>query len=60
MSCLMEMYSGLNEPDVLTGLASLRKSKSLHDHLMINEKAGNWLKLLTSCVQVLRMEITSV
>lgn len=30
---LMELYSGLDEPDGLSGLASLRKSKSLQDHL---------------------------
>ncbi|KAL0383894.1 UNVERIFIED_CONTAM: Serine/threonine-protein kinase ATR [Sesamum radiatum] len=49
ISFLMEVYSGLDEPDGLSGLASLRKSKSLQDHLLINKKAGNWAEVLTSC-----------
>ncbi|XP_073033978.1 serine/threonine-protein kinase ATR isoform X1 [Primulina eburnea] len=60
ISYLMEIYSGLDEPDGLSGLASLRKSKSLQDHLLINKKAGNWAEALTSCEQALQMEPTSV
>lgn len=56
ISFLMEIYSGLDEPDGLSGLASLRKSKSLEDHLLINKKAGNWAEVLTSCEQALEME----
>ncbi|XP_057769186.1 serine/threonine-protein kinase ATR isoform X2 [Salvia miltiorrhiza] len=56
ISFLMEIYSGLDEPDGLSGLASLRKSKSLEDHLLINKKAGNWAEVLTSCEQALQME----
>ncbi|KAI3815576.1 hypothetical protein L1987_15248 [Smallanthus sonchifolius] len=60
VSFLMEIYSGLDEPDGLSGLASLRKSKSLQDQLLINKKAGNWAEVLTSCEQALQMESTSV
>ncbi|MCD7463303.1 hypothetical protein HAX54_050313 [Datura stramonium] len=60
ISFLMEIYSGLDEPDGLSGFASLRKSKSLQDHLLINKKAGNWADVLTSCEQALQMEPTSV
>ncbi|KAJ4962511.1 hypothetical protein NE237_022450 [Protea cynaroides] len=56
VSFLMEIYSGLDEPDGLSGLAHLRKSSSLHDQLLINKKAGNWAEVLTSCEQALRME----
>lgn len=52
ISLLMEYYSGLDEPDGLSGLASLRKSISLQDHLLINKKAGNWAEVLTSCEQM--------
>ncbi|KAK4437595.1 Serine/threonine-protein kinase ATR [Sesamum alatum] len=60
ISFLMEVYSGLDEPDGLCGLASLRKSKSLQDHLLINKKAGNWAEVLTSCEQALQMQPVSV
>ncbi|PWA62876.1 ataxia telangiectasia-mutated and RAD3-related protein [Artemisia annua] len=60
VSFLMEIYSGLDEPDGLSGLASLRKSKSLQDQILINKKAGNWAEVLTSCEQALQMEPTSV
>ncbi|KAL2537811.1 Serine/threonine-protein kinase ATR [Forsythia ovata] len=60
ISFLMEIYSGLDEPDGLSGLACLRKSKSLQDHLLINKKAGNWAEVLTSCEQALQMQPTSV
>ncbi|RAL53196.1 hypothetical protein DM860_006868 [Cuscuta australis] len=60
ISFLMEIYSGLDEPDGLSGFASLRKSKSLQDHFLINKKAGNWAEVLTSCEQALQMEPTSV
>ncbi|KAL3621412.1 hypothetical protein CASFOL_036324 [Castilleja foliolosa] len=60
ISFLMEVYSGLDEPDGLSGLASLRKSKNLQDHLLINKKAGNWAEVLTSCEQTLQMEPFSV
>ncbi|XP_041996259.1 serine/threonine-protein kinase ATR-like isoform X2 [Salvia splendens] len=56
ISFLMEIYSELDEPDGLSGLASLRKSKSLEDHLLINKKAGKWAEVLTSCEQALQME----
>ncbi|KAF5185097.1 serine/threonine-protein kinase ATR [Thalictrum thalictroides] len=60
VSFLMEIYSGLDEPDGLSGLALLRRSLSLHDQLLINKKAGNWAEVLTSCEQALQMEPTSV
>jgi serine/threonine-protein kinase ATR len=60
ISFLMEIYGGLDEPDGLLGLASLRKSSSLQDQLIINEKAGNWAEVLTLCEQALQMEPTSV
>ncbi|XP_058072546.1 serine/threonine-protein kinase ATR isoform X2 [Magnolia sinica] len=60
VSFLMEIYSGLDEPDGLSGFAHLRKSSNLHDQLRINEKAGNWAEVLTSCEQALQMEPTSV
>ncbi|OVA08868.1 Phosphatidylinositol 3-/4-kinase [Macleaya cordata] len=60
VSFLMEIYSGLDEPDGLSGLAHLRKSSRLHDQLLINKKAGNWAEVLTSCEQALQMEPTSI
>ncbi|GMJ02240.1 Ataxia telangiectasia-mutated and RAD3-related [Hibiscus trionum] len=60
ISYLMEIYSCLDEPDGLSGLACLRKSLSLQDHLLINKKAGNWAEVLTVCEQALQMEPTSV
>ncbi|CAH9113406.1 unnamed protein product, partial [Cuscuta epithymum] len=60
ISFLMEIYSGLDEPDGLSGFASLRKSKLLQDHFLINKKAGNWAEVLTSCEQALQMEPTPV
>ncbi|KAL7118480.1 hypothetical protein ACP275_02G004300 [Erythranthe tilingii] len=60
ISFLMQVHSGLDEPDGLSGLASLRKSTSLQDHLLINKKAGNWAEVLNSCEQALQMESFSV
>ena len=60
ISFLMEIYSGLDEPDGLSGLACLRTSLSLQDQLLINKKAGNWAEVLTSSEQALQMELTSV
>ncbi|KAL2937004.1 Serine/threonine-protein kinase ATR [Bienertia sinuspersici] len=60
ISFLMDIYSGMDEPDGLSGLASLRKSVSLHDQLLIDKKAGNWAEVLTSCEQALQMEPNSV
>lgn len=60
VSFLMEIYSGLDEPDGLSGLACLRKSLSLQDHLLINKKSGNWAEVLTYCEQALQTESTSV
>ncbi|XP_057494820.1 serine/threonine-protein kinase ATR isoform X1 [Actinidia eriantha] len=60
VSFLMEIYGSLDEPDGLSGLACLRKSKSLQDQFLINKKAGNWAEVLTSCEKALQMEPTSV
>ncbi|KAI0514246.1 hypothetical protein KFK09_010281 [Dendrobium nobile] len=60
ISFLMEIYSVLDEPDGLSGLANLRKSSTLQDQLLINEKAGNWAEVLTFCEQALRLEPDSV
>lgn len=60
ISYLMEIYSCLDEPDGLSGLACLRKSLRLQDQLLINKKTGNWAEVLTSCEQALQMEPTSV
>lgn len=60
VSYLMEIYSCLDEPDGLSGLASLRKSLGLQDQLLINKKAGNWAEVLTSCEQALQMKPTSI
>uniref|UniRef100_A0ACD5ZFU0 Uncharacterized protein n=1 Tax=Avena sativa TaxID=4498 RepID=A0ACD5ZFU0_AVESA len=60
ISFLMEIYGGLDEPDGLLGLANLRKSSSLQDQLIINEKAGNWAEVLTLCEHALQMEPDSV
>ncbi|XP_042464961.1 serine/threonine-protein kinase ATR-like isoform X2 [Zingiber officinale] len=60
ISFLMEIYSGLDEPDGLSGLANLRKTSKLQDQLLINEKAGNWAEVLTLCEQALQMEPSSV
>ncbi|ONK66743.1 uncharacterized protein A4U43_C06F11490 [Asparagus officinalis] len=60
ISFLMEIYGSLDEPDGLSGLANLRKSLSLQDQLLINEKAGNWAEVLTFSEQALQMEPSSV
>ncbi|KAL4186626.1 hypothetical protein AMTRI_Chr09g34870 [Amborella trichopoda] len=60
ISFLMEIYSGLDEPDGLFGLAHLRTSSTLQDQILINEKAGNWSEALTCCEQALQMEPDSV
>lgn len=60
ISVLMETYSNLDEPDGLSGLACLRKSKSLQDQLLIDKRSGNWAEVLTSCEQALQMEPGSV
>lgn len=60
VSYLMEIYSCLDEPDGLSGLASLRKSMKLQDQILISKKAGNWAEVQTSCEQALQMEPTSV
>ncbi|KAF3783049.1 Serine/threonine-protein kinase [Nymphaea thermarum] len=59
ISFLMEIYSGLDEPDGLFGLANLRKSSGLYDQLLINEKIGNWAEALTCCEQALQTEPNS-
>ncbi|PON40311.1 Coatomer beta subunit [Trema orientale] len=60
VSYLMQICSCLDEPDGLSGVASLRKSLILQDQILINKKAGNWAEVLTSCEQALQMEPTSV
>lgn len=60
VSFLMEIYSGLDEPDGLFGLARLRRSANLQDQILINEKAGNWAEALTCSEQALQMEPTSI
>ena len=45
VSYLMEIYSWLDEPDGLSGLARSRKSLRLQDQLLINKKAGNWAEV---------------
>ncbi|KAK4772042.1 hypothetical protein SAY86_013817 [Trapa natans] len=60
VSFLMEIYSHLDEPDGLSGFASLRKTLSLQDQLLLNKKAGNWSEVLTFSEQALQMEPHSV
>ncbi|XP_050231488.1 serine/threonine-protein kinase ATR isoform X2 [Mercurialis annua] len=60
VSFLMEIYSCLDEPDGLSGLACLRETLSLQDQLLINKKGGNWAEVMTFCEQALQMEPTSV
>ncbi|KAL8172264.1 hypothetical protein V2J09_024068 [Rumex salicifolius] len=60
VSFLMEIYSRLDESDALSGLASLRRSVSLQDQLLISKKGGNWAEALTCCEQALQIEPTSV
>ncbi|XP_057837480.1 serine/threonine-protein kinase ATR isoform X2 [Cryptomeria japonica] len=60
MSFLMKIYSDLDEPDGLFGLARLCKSPKLQDQIIINEKSGNWAEALTCCEKALQMEPTSV
>lgn len=57
---LLDIYSGLEEPDGLSGLSRLRKCSTLQDQILINEKAGNWGEALTCCEQALQMEPNSV
>ncbi|CAA0406623.1 unnamed protein product [Arabidopsis thaliana] len=60
VSSLMGIYSCLDEPDGLSGFASLSKSLNLQDQLLINKKSGNWADVFTACEQALQMEPTSV
>ncbi|ESQ47406.1 hypothetical protein EUTSA_v10027615mg [Eutrema salsugineum] len=60
VSSLMGIYSCLDEPDGLSGFASLSKSLSLQDQLLIDKKSGNWAEVFTACEQALQMEPTSV
>lgn len=60
ISFLLGVYSGLDEPDGLSGLSRLHKSLSLQDQVLINEKSGNWAEALTCCEQALQMEPKSV
>ncbi|CAM6089350.1 unnamed protein product [Calypogeia fissa] len=60
VTLLLEIYSGLDEPDGLSGLSRLRTSTNLQDQILINEKAGNWAEALTCCEQALQMEPSSV
>ncbi|CAM8899357.1 unnamed protein product [Rhodiola kirilowii] len=60
ISFMMEIYSCMDEPDGISGLSCLRKSRSLQDQLLINKKTGNWAEVLISCEQALLMEQTSV
>ncbi|KAG6548304.1 hypothetical protein Mapa_010357 [Marchantia paleacea] len=57
---LLEIYSGLDEPDGLSGLTRLRTSTTLQDQVLIHEKAGNWGESLTCYEQALQMEPTSI
>jgi serine/threonine-protein kinase ATR len=57
---LLDIYSGLEEPDGLSGISRLRKCSTLQDQILINEKAGNWGEALTCCEQALQMEPNSV
>ncbi|KAG0625577.1 hypothetical protein M758_2G066000 [Ceratodon purpureus] len=57
---LLDIYSGLEEPDGLSGISRLRKCSTLQDQILINEKAGNWGEALTCCEQALQMEPSSV
>lgn len=57
---LLDIYSGLEEPDGLSGISRLRKCATLQDQILINEKAGNWSEALTCCEQALQMEPSSV
>lgn len=57
---LLDIYSGLEEPDGLSGISRLRKSATLQDQILINEKAGNWGEALTCCEQALQIKPRSV
>lgn len=56
VSFLLEIYSGLDEPDGLGGLARLRGQANLQDQMLITEKSGNWAEALTCYEQALQME----
>jgi serine/threonine-protein kinase ATR len=53
---LLEIYSGLDEPDGLGGLSRLRGQAGLQDQMLITEKSGNWAEALTCYEQALQME----
>ncbi|KAL2643558.1 hypothetical protein R1flu_011145 [Riccia fluitans] len=57
---LLDIYSGLDEPDGLSGLSRLRTTTTLQDQILIHEKSGNWGESLTCYEQALQMEPTSV
>ncbi|GBG70226.1 hypothetical protein CBR_g6357 [Chara braunii] len=56
VSLLLEIYSGLDEHDGLSGVAKLRRSSSLQDQMLINEKSGNWVEALTCYEQALQAD----
>lgn len=60
VTLLLQIFSGLDELDGLTGLSRLRKSVSLQDQILIHEKTGNWAEALTCCEQALQLQPTSI
>ncbi|KAK3275904.1 hypothetical protein CYMTET_15995 [Cymbomonas tetramitiformis] len=47
VSLLRDVYSGLEEPDGLEGLACLRQAPLLEDEMWLGEQAGRWWEALT-------------
>jgi hypothetical protein len=41
-SLMQKIYTGLDEPDGLKGIATLRASNTLRDHIVDLENSGKW------------------
>ena len=51
---LRDVYQGIDEPDGLAGIATLRKKPSIVDRAQEYETSGNWMKALTCYEQGLQ------
>jgi serine/threonine-protein kinase ATR len=52
---LQKIYVGLEEPDLLSGIASIQQRSSLEDKLLQYEAAGRWVDSLNAVDQSLQM-----
>jgi len=58
LNFLQKIYVGIDEPDALSGLVSLRTQPSLENLLVDAETAGNWSEALMTIDQSLQQQIS--